>query len=94
MSVCVMEHFGGNTWNLPNFSFFKERTNLLLLMFCVYQGLASFRLDQSRGYWLLFSSSRIPFPPHLVFYDSGQNKMDHAIYGKSSVCFEVQTPVS
>lgn len=80
ISVFVMEHFGGNMWQLATFFFFfffcfkeKRKKNLLLLMFCVYRGLASFRLDRSWGHWLLFSSSRSP-PVQCLFCFPGRMK--------------------
>lgn len=64
-SVFVMEHFGGTMWILPHCLEKKEET---CCCWCfVYQGLASCRFGCSGDHWLLFSSSRRPFPCLILF---------------------------
>lgn len=59
---------------LDTFVFLRKMKKLLLLMFCVYQGLTSFRLNYSRSHQILFSNCRC-----LIFIFLFSWKMDPTV---------------
>lgn len=97
MSVFVWSTLEATPGTCHIFFFFlkrKKKKNLLLLMFYVYRGLAHFRLDRSRGLWLLFwCSRRLPPIPHLTFILLVAWRMDHPTRAKI-LCFVWSTQTS